>query len=57
MSLTKVTVRELYERMIKEYEDAHICTHLTLVHYKADWNKYVVGKKRYNACQDTQQQI
>ncbi|MCR4655048.1 MAG: site-specific integrase [Lachnospiraceae bacterium] len=41
----RVTVCEIYERMINEYEEAHILNDLTLVHYKADWNKHVVGKR------------
>ncbi|MCR5237022.1 MAG: site-specific integrase [Lachnospiraceae bacterium] len=40
----RITVREVYERMIKDYEDNNKKNHLTLVHYKADWDKYVVGK-------------
>ena len=40
----KVTVSEIYQRMINEYESNHIMSHLTLTHYKADWNKHVVGK-------------
>ena len=30
--------------MIKEYEDTHVLSYLTLKHYIADWNKYVAGK-------------
>lgn len=41
---SQVTVREVYELMIKEYEETHILSELTLAHYKADWNKNVVGK-------------
>ncbi|MBE5849884.1 MAG: hypothetical protein E7298_06970 [Lachnospiraceae bacterium] len=40
----KKTVREVFERMIKDYEENNKKNHLTLVHYKNDWNKYVVGK-------------
>lgn len=41
----KMTVREVYDRMIKEYEEEHTLSYLTLVHYKADWNKHVIGNK------------
>ncbi len=40
----KLTVSEVYQRMVEEYEKDHILSYLTLTHYKADWNKYVVGK-------------
>lgn len=40
----KTTVREVYEQMINDYENNHILGYLTLIHYKADWNKYVVKK-------------
>ncbi len=41
----KMSVRQVYDRMIKEYEEEHTLTYLTLVHYKADWNKHVVGNE------------
>ena len=40
----RITVREVYEQMIEEYERTHIVSHLTLMHYKADWSKHVAGK-------------
>ncbi len=39
-----ITVRQVYEQMIQEYEEKSLVSYLTLVHYKADWNKYVVRK-------------
>ncbi len=44
-SIDKITVREVYAQMIQEYEKTHVLSNLTLAHYKADWNKYVVGKE------------
>jgi len=39
-----ITVQEVFERMTAEYEDTHVLANLTLVHYKADWKKYIIGK-------------
>lgn len=38
------TVRQMYEAMIEHFEKDHIVSNLTLTHYKADWNKYIVEK-------------
>ena len=42
--LQDYTVQEMYEHMMKDYEHNHIVSNLTLSHYKADWNKYIVEK-------------
>lgn len=44
-SISDLTVQEVFELMIKEYEESHFLSHLTLIHYKSDWNKYIVGRK------------
>ncbi len=38
------TVQDIFEIMIADYESSHIVSNLTLTHYKADWNKYIVKK-------------
>lgn len=38
-----ITVCEVYEMMIEEYDRLSLVSPLTLSHYKADWNKHVVG--------------
>ncbi len=38
------TVRQMYDAMISDYENNHIVSNLTLVHYKADWDKYITKK-------------
>ncbi|MCR4657675.1 MAG: tyrosine-type recombinase/integrase [Lachnospiraceae bacterium] len=43
-SFEDLTVSEIFERMIADYNEAHLVSHLTLVHYKADWDKYIVKK-------------
>lgn len=39
------TVQEMYEQMIKYYEDNQLVSYLTLIHYKSDWNKYMVKRE------------
>ncbi len=37
-----LTVLEVYKNMLQYYEQEKIVSNLTLVHYKADWEKYIV---------------
>lgn len=36
------TVKEMFERMLAEYEEQELVSHLTLVHYRSDWKKHIV---------------
>lgn len=38
-----ITVQQVFEQMMNEYEELALMSHLTLVHYRSDWNKHVVG--------------
>lgn len=38
------TVQEMYEQMIRYYEENNLVSYLTLIHYKSDWKKYMVEK-------------
>ncbi len=42
--IQEYTVQEVFEMMSKEYDENHILAHLTIVHYNADWDKYMVKK-------------
>lgn len=38
------TVNDVYKQMLEEYENNNVVAHLTLIHYRSDWKKYIVDK-------------
>ena len=41
----EASVQDIFEKMVEYYESDHIVANLTLIHYKADWRKYIVEKQ------------
>lgn len=39
-----ITVQEVFEKMMAEYEQNNVLAYLSIVHYKADWKKHIVEK-------------